>query len=736
MCGLAGVISTSGTTLPPETRNTLLAMAAAVAHRGPDDEQFLLDGRVGLAYRRLSVIDPAGGAQPLTSPDGSLVLIANGEIYNHRELLAGLPGVRPRTGSDCEVLLHLYRARGLDFLAEVRGMFAFALWDRTRGTLLLGRDRFGIKPLYLHRDGTRAVFGSEVKALFSDPRTPRAIDWPAALADPMLSATPTLSDAPPTSWFQGIEQVPAGAVLEIDSANGRTRTHRYWQLPTPGGDSDASDDEFAAAYRDLLASSVAEHTAADVEVGLFLSGGIDSVAVAALAARTASLQTFTVLSGSTLVNGDAEHAHRSAASLGLTNHQVLFGPQDIPTAEEWKRLLWLLETPLCGPEQFYKAGLHRYARSARPDLKVILVGQGSDEFNGGYSVGLGGGNWADHEESLRQMARRRALTDRPELAAWWEHSDLPLLSDRALTAGGHHALDDPYAAYTASKFRDLQQYNCWHEDRTASGSGIETRVPFLDHRLVELLATIPRHRRPALLLDKRILRLAVADLVDPVLAARPKVPFFYGEGRRHAFTTMVSMLARSGDALLEEALSAPGARTHVSADAARATLRRLEADCESAHVDFLLRLVNLGLLESMTTDLPAPPAQYSHTVPTALPIGDWDASADGLAARFSAAPGAAIDPDLIPALAPEVLLAHAPALDDGWLILVDGTIEYVVDPQESASWLAVLRAIDGVRSLKEILAAVDCSLEDVLEPLDEALLAGLVQLGAPVDAAR
>ncbi|MFI8828821.1 asparagine synthase (glutamine-hydrolyzing) [Streptomyces sp. NPDC053431] len=730
MCGIAGLVRTNGSDLAPGASVVLGDMAAVLAHRGPDDERLALLGPVGFAFRRLAVVEPATGAQPLVSEDGDLVLVVNGEIYNHRELAARLPGVRSRARSDCEVLLHLYRAHGTRFLEDVRGMFALALWDRRRGRVLLGRDRFGVKPLFLHRDGERIAFASELKALFVDPATPRSVDWYGALADPLLSATPVLTDAPPTSWFRDIEQVAPGTLVEIVPASGEVREHRYWSLPEPGADADAVEHDPAAlvaGYRELLESSVTECMAADAEVGVFLSGGIDSALVAAIAARTSPVHTFTVLSGSTLANGDAEHAHRVAGRLGLPHHQVVFGPERVPDAEEWKRLLWLTETPLCGPEQWYKAELHRYARATHPDLKVILVGQGSDEFNGGYSVGIGGGDWQDFLGGLDQMARRRALQARPALGAWWEHGGPPLLSPHVLGDAVPGLFADPYAGYVRGKYRDLQQYNCWHEDRTAAGSGTETRVPFLDHRIVELLARIPAGLREPLLTDKRILRAAASGILAPDIAERPKVPFFHGEGRRHAFRTVIAALAHDGDALLEEALAAPGARELLDADAARATLRALEADPEATHVEFLLRLVNLGLLETMAAEFrPAPLRPPELALPETVSVADWDAAAEEIAERV--APRPSLDLDLVPAFREDVLLVHAAALDTPWLLLVDGAVEYVLDEEEDPAWLAFVRSMGEGRRLKEVLDRAGRPLEAVRDVLLDVIGSGLVTL--------
>ncbi|MYQ90815.1 hypothetical protein GTY20_05400 [Streptomyces sp. SID4946] len=175
MCGIAGIARLGSRTLGAGTDAVLDRLADILDHRGPDEREILRDDAVGLVFTRLALVNPEDGSQPLVSDDGSLVLVANGEVYNHRELAAALPGgARMRTGSDCEVLLHLYRHHGLDFLRDVRGMFALILWDRDRNQLVLARDRFGIKPLYYHRDDARIVLSSEIKGLFADPATPAA----------------------------------------------------------------------------------------------------------------------------------------------------------------------------------------------------------------------------------------------------------------------------------------------------------------------------------------------------------------------------------------------------------------------------------------------------------------------------------------------------------------------------------------------------------------------------------
>ncbi|MET7356292.1 asparagine synthase (glutamine-hydrolyzing) [Streptomyces mirabilis] len=594
--------------------NHAMPLARTLAHRGPDAEELLRDGPVGLAFTRLSLVDPEGGGQPLISPDGSIVLIANGEVYNHRALAAGLPGggKELRGGSDCEVLVHLYQEKGLSFLDDVRGMFGLVLWDRRRNVLVMARDHFGVKPLYFSRNRERVVFASEIKALFSDPDCPRQVAWDRALASPTFTASPALDTSAPTTWFEGVESVPAATIIEIDLADGTTREHLYWTAPDFMGDpacATRDDRDIIAEFRELLADSVRDCATADVSIGLFLSGGVDSAAVAALAADTASLETFTVLNGSTVANGDARFARRVADELGVPNHQILFEASHVPSAAEWKRLLWLTEMPTCGPEQYYKHELHRHARAHHPGIKGMLLGAAADEFCGGYSVQTSGDRgWEGFMEALGDMDRRgRLQSGRHALDIWWEGSEAGLLSEAALGLRHDGRGRDPYALFVAAKMRDVAQYNCWHEDRTAAGSGIEARVPFLDRRLFELVASIPPHRRERLLWDKAIVREAVAGLLPQDVVHRPKVPFFYGEGVQHTHRTFISMLTQDGCALLDEALESPRGKEFLNADRVRAVLCRLEQAPLSGEVERILPLINLCLLDRMAAESPSPP---------------------------------------------------------------------------------------------------------------------------------
>jgi len=394
-----------------EMRPRIDAMLAQLHHRGPDESSTRIEPEIGFAFARLSLVGIENGSQPLSTPEDDVVLVVNGEVYNHRALESQLGvGGQLRTRSDCEVLLHQYRRHGATrFLDDVRGMFALILWDRRNQKLILARDRFGIKPLYFHRDAARIVASSEIKAVMVDPATPRELDWSGALGVQDLTGVAEFAKTGVCTWFQGIEMVPAATVLEFDLADGSMTSHRYWSLPEPN--EDWSEARFVEEYREALSISVRECATADAELGLFLSGGIDSAAVLALAG-SADIHTFSAVTAGSLLNGDVGASAWIAGKFGNPHHQVVFGDDHTPSPDQWTRLLWLTETPLCGPEIYYKYELHRYARQARPELRGMLLGAASDEFNGGYTVLTAGDQgWAGFRRKLAFIA------DKTDLAA-------------------------------------------------------------------------------------------------------------------------------------------------------------------------------------------------------------------------------------------------------------------------------------------------------------------------------
>lgn len=273
MCGIAGIMSLSGA---PVSAEELRRMCAAMAHRGPDDEGFYLGRGVGLGMRRLSIIDLETGHQPVRNEDGSIWAVLNGEIYNFRELRRELEarGHSFVTATDTETIVHLYEEYGTRCVNEMRGMFAFALWDGRQGTLLLARDRLGIKPLYYAEMGGRLVFGSELKALLQLPEVQRKLNWGA-----VGHLFTFLSTPPSESIIEGVRKLEPGHLL-IASLGQAPRTERYWDVNFEP-DYGRSEEYFVERLRELLEESVRLHLVSDVPLGAFLSGGIDSSSVVA-----------------------------------------------------------------------------------------------------------------------------------------------------------------------------------------------------------------------------------------------------------------------------------------------------------------------------------------------------------------------------------------------------------------------------------------------------------------------
>lgn len=728
MCGIAGIIRLDGSVVGQDVHPRLRAMGDQIAHRGPDDEQLYTDGPLGALFRRLAIVDLDGGRQPLFNEDGTLMLVVNGEVYNYPELAAPLRGRHQfRSDSDSEVILHLYEEHGLGFLDKLNGMYAIALWDRREQRLILARDRLGIKPLYYNHTPGRLIFGSEIKALLAWPDCPRALDWAAA-----LPGFGRVLRRGASSYFTDVEPLPGGHVLVADARRGTVDVRAYWQLPAPTAEEFAADArtdaDIVAGYRELLADAVHINLRADVEVGVFLSGGIDSVSVSALAARERPLHTFSVLGQSTLTNGDAAAAHRAARHYGLPNHQVLFdwhagacGP------DEWRRLLWLCETPLCEAEMLYKFHLHRYARAVRPGLKVMLTGQGSDEFNGGYCRGWQPSlppeeqRW-DHFMRALRLHERAALVP-PELHTVETRVGQLVVRDEFLAGlAGHPLAAHPWRYNAGQVAGMLQQYNLWHEDRTAAGNAIENRVPFLDHRLVEYCLRIPPARYEALLWDKRVLRDAMIGLVPDDLRERVKVPFFHGDDVRYTHRMIHDILVADDRALLREARG-DGAHPVLDWDALDRVFADLPRDPEYTALDAALVLVNAALLERMASSLPAPPAATAAEVLPALAIADWDAELPQLQLRLARRrPDLGLDhvlafPDNTYLVREDNLHITAPMS----FLVVDQQIKYFFAEAEVGPWLRVLRSIDGARTLREILADLQLGEADIRKHLEEAL---------------
>ncbi len=473
-------------------------MLAPIAYRGPDDEVFHEGAGIGLGFRRLAIVDPEHGRQPMTSADGRLTLVHNGEIYNHAILREGLRGRGHtfRTRSDSEVVLAAYAEWGPRAVERLRGIFAFAVWDEREGTLFLARDRSGVKPLYLHARGDDLLFASEAKAILAAREVPRALDWVGLFGSPPLDAH--LERSP----FRGISALGAGTTLTL-GPDGVTRTHRYFRYaPRVDADPDERDDEIVERFRAELADVVEMQLMSDVPLGACLSGGLDSSFVSALASEaTPSLETFTTVTEGSL---DAWNAFVLARAKGLRAHYLGFDP--IASTALLERVAWGAE----GLFDFAFVSRYELASAARDrGIRVLLSGQGIDELVGGY------------DGSPEAMARAAVRADLEARLAGTAHADLT-----ALLASPASPTSPEVAESVVEHLRHLHAslagYLLRFEDRMGMLAGVEVRVPFLDHVIVEACAAISPGARARLFGDKRLVREAARGLLPETVRARPK----------------------------------------------------------------------------------------------------------------------------------------------------------------------------------------------------------------------
>ena len=531
----------------------LRAMCAAMTHRGPDDEGVHLAPGAGLGMRRLAVVDLETGRQPILNEDGTVAVVLNGEIYNHRELRARLEagGHHFSTSSDTEPIVHLYEDRGQECVQALRGMFSLAVWDATRRTLLLARDRLGIKPLYYVELGRRLAFASELKALLELPGVRARIDWTA-----FGSLLTTLHTPADRSILAGVRKLEPGHLLVARAGQG-FRVERYWDLDF-APDYGRSEADTAARLLELVAESVRLHTLSDVPVGAFLSGGVDSSTVVALMARAAARPVKTFAIGCR--DGDFDESPEArlvARALGTDHREALVGPDIVGVLED---VAFHLDEPFGDSSAI---PTYVVSRLAARHVKVVLSGDGGDEVFGGYdryrveererrhgrlARWAFGRAAALLPDGMRGRARLRHLS-LPDglrylhsLTLFEAHDQRRLLRPEVFAAARHDAW--------AREGRRLGQGGHWLSglqqvdlasylpldiltkvDRMSMAHSIEARVPLLDHVLVEFAATIPPE---SLLRDgetKLILKRAVRGLLPPSVLARAKRGFAIPLGR-------------------------------------------------------------------------------------------------------------------------------------------------------------------------------------------------------------
>jgi len=558
MCGIAGTVVTNGN---GAESCVVRRMTDRIAHRGPDADGFYEDAGTALGHRRLSIVDLATGSQPMTNEDGSLWITYNGEIFNHADLRPALEraGHRYHSRSDTETVLHAYEQYGEQCVCHFRGMFAFAIWDRTHNRLFCARDRLGIKPFYYFWNGRLFAFASEIKALLEHPEISATANehlLPEYLAFGYNSGEETL--------FEGIRKLMPGHTLTFQcGSQPRLEIKQFWDAPCPVSFEERSEEEWISECRQRLENAVQTRLMSDVPLGMFLSGGVDSSAIATLIKRmtTSAVKTFAV-GYSEAEFSELTYARHVAERIGTEHHDVVISMDDFFNA--LPRLVWHEDEPISWPSS---VSLYFVARLASEQVKVVLTGEGSDELFGGY------GRYRFYQLNQQWMNAYRGVPSGIRSTVRNVLSTNPMLSASLRRKLGHTVLgretaieslyldnfysafgadeqkqlltesyaDDPYAFFlkyweavkrspTLGRllYADQKTYLVellMKQDQMSMACSIESRVPFLDHIFVEFAASVPPHMKLRGKEGKYILKKAVHDLLPQDIIYRKKQGF-------------------------------------------------------------------------------------------------------------------------------------------------------------------------------------------------------------------
>ena len=605
MCGICGVFNMRGDPVKPELVHK---MTSTLKHRGPDGDGHFISGGIGLGHRRLSIIDLAGGAQPISNENGRLQVIFNGEIYNFIELRQELEkkGHVFKTRSDTEVILHGFEEWGTECVTRFNGIFAFALWDPDRKRLFLARDHLGVKPLYYAVLGKRFIFASEIKALLQNPECPRAVNLDG------LGQLFTLRYVPsPHTLFDGIDKLPPAHWMLVDA--GGVTIRRYWNW-TPHILNRVDEGQLVEQYRALVEDAVRLQMRSDVPVGLFLSSGIDSGALLAIMAEHTSkpVHTFTIGFEQGERTNETLDAREMAARFGADHSEMIVSPQDY--AKYYERYLWDLEEPV-GNET--AAAFYFVSLIASRRVKVALTGQGADEPWAGYHRYIGVKlsdvysrlprfltehlipRTVDRFSKSERLKRGAASLNEPDVLTRFvkiysffssgmkARLYKPWLQQE-ISTNGHEAREalgrlqanvaslDPltqmlYIDTRANLPDDLLMVG----DKTSMANSLEARVPFLDYRLVEFIETLPPDLKLHWFQGKYLHKRAVEKWLPKKVVYRKKKGFENPVDR----WLRGSMRRYVGDCLLSE-------KAAVNRYFDRGFMRQLVEDHEAARQDY------------------------------------------------------------------------------------------------------------------------------------------------------
>jgi asparagine synthase (glutamine-hydrolysing) len=620
MCGICGVVQVRGESRPVISGERLDWMTDLMVHRGPDDRGTYAADGIALGVRRLSIIDVAGGHQPLSNETGEVWAVQNGELYNHDELRRSLvaEGHVLQSRCDTEILPHLYERHGPSFAKHLRGDFGIAVWDGRSRRAVLARDRAGVKPFYYAEAGDLLVFASELKSLLGSGLVEPAVDPEAVYLYLTFGYVPG-----PRTLLAGVSKLLPGEHLTV--ADGQVERELYWTYPKPSvGDSRLTADEYGHQLMTELEESVRVRLMSDVPFGAMLSGGIDSSAVVALMARnmTQPVKTFSVGFVESGEDNELADARLVAKALGTEHHELELSLVD--DSVDLPELVWHLDEPIADVSTL---GFYALSRFAAETVTVALSGQGADELFGGYkkhrAAALTGrwrglGSWARGAASLAPriattrlerpantlaasdpVARHLAMSGRLHPSVRQELMTGPLagadetIAIRSLTPYAEGLADDPLAA---SMYLDgrlaLVDALLHYFDHTSMAHSLEVRVPFLDQEVVELSATIPAGLKVKGLTTKHVLKNAARGLVPDSVLDKRKVGFF----RRAADDWFRAQL----DGSIREYLLRD--RPHCSAFLDASVVRRLideQAQGAAQHAELLLAILLLEIwLES------------------------------------------------------------------------------------------------------------------------------------------
>jgi asparagine synthase (glutamine-hydrolysing) len=565
MCGIAGIFNLDGA---PVDRVLLQDVIRMLAHRGPDDSGIHVENGIGLAHARLSILDLAGGHQPMCNEDSSLWITFNGEIFNYLELKKDLlaRGHTFATRSDTEVILHLYEEKGEDCVQYLNGQWAFAIWDNQRRRLFLSRDRLGVRPLFYTQTGKTFLFGSEIKAIFANPVVSREIDFTGL--DELFTYWCTI---PPATLFRNVHELPPGHSMTVDA--GGIATRPYWDLQfawSPVVVDPCHEATYADQLLDLLADATKIRLRSDVPVGAYLSGGLDSTMTTALVKKVtnAKLRTFSISFDN--AEFDERGFQSEAVKFLETEHEDLRCTKN-QIAEVFPEVIWHTEKPVLrtAPAPLYL--LSRLVRNS--GFKVVVTGEGADEMLGGYDIFKEAKIrrfWESQPDSkmrpllLRRLypylqniqnqpdAYRKAffhINVNPKLQPFFSHIPRWQLTAKLKTFFSNEVRAQISADDTYGKLRKElpESYPSWNSfsqsqyletkyllpgyilssqgDRMAMAHSVESRFPFLDHRMVEFASKLPTSLKMKVLNEKYLLKRCAKGLIPPSIANRHKQPY-------------------------------------------------------------------------------------------------------------------------------------------------------------------------------------------------------------------